>query len=274
VTTASSREDRDSLTRAAQDDVAELSGQIARERPDLLPLDLSYESLDRVEDFYGQQLEQGNDSTADALNSRVASYVGATLVRSAGGAWELPRAKADMNRPSVIDLPNLPRARFYPIDVVRTFRRTLSAGYMRDATEVYDIPARRLYLDRLLANRDATLDQLYADLDGLVGRGRDDDGLETVAAIEDALKKLVGEQAPPDRVRRLEDGATLYLGEIVQRAVGGDWSLCEDPDDADVGQVRISGWAPISVIRNIGPQSRTGLLQTALDLVIRARTKA
>ena len=274
MSSASSSDDRESLVRAAQDDVAELSGQVGRERADVFPLDLGYESLDRVEGFYRQHLEEGSTSIAEALDARVASYVGETLVRSAGGAWAPPLAKADMGRPSVVDLPNLPRARFYPIDVVRTFKRTLSPGYMRDATEVYDIPARRRYLDRLVANSDATLDQLGADLDDIVGRDTPDDGPESVAAVEDAFKKLVGEHAAPDRVRRLEDGATLFLGQIVQRAVGGDWSLCEDPEDADLGQVRISGWAPISVIRNVGPQSHPGLLQSTLDLVIRARAKA
>jgi hypothetical protein len=273
VSSASSSEDRESPARAAHDDVAELIDQVGRERPDVFPLDLGYESLDRLEGFYRQLLEQGSTSIA-ALDARVASYVGETLVRSAGGAWAPPLAKADLGRPGVVDLPSLPRARFHPMDVVRTFKRTLSSGYMRDATELYDIPARRRYLDRLVANSDATLDQLQADLDDIVGRDTLDDSPESVAAVEDAFKKLVGEQAAPDRVRRLEDGATLFLGQIVQRAVGGDWSLCEDPDDADLGQVRIGGWAPISVIRNVGPQSRPGLLQSTLDLVVRARAKA
>jgi len=269
----SSTTDGEAFVRAVPEELAALAEMIAQQQPDLLPLDRSYASLDRVEDFYQACLEEATGASA-SLESRLACYVGATLAASTGGRWEPPRTKSDLGRASIVGLPYLARAKFYPLDVVRNFKRTRSAGYLRDATEIYDIPVRRALLAHLVANSDAKLAALHFDLRDLLGRdpGALDGSADSLAVIEAALKQLLAANAPRDLLRRIETGAVLYLGQIVQRAVGGEWTLCEDPDDADLGQLQMHGWAPITVIRNVGPNSRPNLLQTVLDLVIKARS--
>jgi hypothetical protein len=265
--------DGDELARAVEEDVAALTARIERERPQVLPLDRTYASLDRIEDFYRSLLEAAADGGKD-VDAQVASYVGATLAAATGGRWQAPRTKADMGRAAIVGLPHLTRARFYPLDVVRTFRRTRSAGYMRDATEIYDIPRRRAELERLVADSDAVIARLRADLADILGRDPAtlDGGRASIEMIENAFKQLVASNASPDLMRRVENGALMYLGEIARRAVGGEWTVSEDPDADDVGQFRMHGWAPVMAIRNVGPQSRPNILQAALDLAIKGRS--
>jgi hypothetical protein len=268
--------ERDTLVRAVEEDVAALTQQVAHARPESIPLDRTYSSLDRLEDFYRLQIATPATPVGSSaeLDSRLASYVGATLVQATGGIWEPPRTKADMNRPGVGSLPGLGRAHFYPIDVVRTFKRFRTPGYMRDTTELYDIPLRRANLDDFVANIDRTLVAWRDDLRRALGRdpGPLDGGRESLAMVDEALKQLMATNASRDLNRRVEIGAVASLGQIVQRAVGGEWTLCEDPKDGDFGQLHMHGWAPMSVIRNVGPDSRPNLLEGVLDLVIKGRS--
>jgi hypothetical protein len=263
----------DAIARRAEDDVASLRDEVARERPDLLPLDLSYASIDRLEGYYRAALEAGTSS--DVLDGRVASYLGATLAASTGGRWIPPRQASDRNRPGITRLPRLARARFDPLAAVYAFARLRTAGSLRDATERYDVSARRAHLAQLLAGQDAAFDLLRAEVRELVGRdpGNLDGSRESVEAVEEALRRLAMPGTPIERMRRFRDAATLYLGQIAQRAVGGEWGITEDPRDFDLGSLEMDGWSPISTIRVVGADDSLGQLQAALDAAIAGRRR-
>jgi hypothetical protein len=67
-----------------------LANDVARlGRPELLPLDRTYASLDRVEDYYRLVLDAQAPGARKGARERVARYVGATLIEQAGGRWAL-----------------------------------------------------------------------------------------------------------------------------------------------------------------------------------------
>jgi hypothetical protein len=261
------------FSQTVSDELAALAPTIKQQRPKSLPLDYSYASLDRVEDFYQSRLDA--DGSSDTLDSQLAYYVGATLADSTGGRWEPARTKSDLGRASIVGLPSLGKLKFYPLDVVLNFKRTRSSGYLRDATEPYDLPLRREALEQLVSNADERIDDLRSDLRDLIGRdtGAPDGSPESLSVIEEGLKKALATNASRELLRRLENGATLYLGKLLQQAVGGQWRVNEDPQDANLGQFEVNGWAPIAIIRNVGPQSRSNIIQTALQLAIKGRSK-
>jgi hypothetical protein len=248
-------------------EIAALTAAIEAGSPQTLPLDKSYDSLDRLEDFFFAHLD-------DQLDANVGSYVGETLVANTGARWDPPRKADDRGRWGVIALPLIPKARFQPARLMMNVRRVRATLGLRDRTERYDIPRRRAALEALIANRDRELEGLRADLVELVGTAPPalDGGDETLAVLEQALKQLVAIHAPREQARRVRTRVILLLGELVQRAIGGSWAVCEEYNNADLGEFQSHGWAPSNVIRNIGPQRPPDLIKTELSMVIKGRS--
>lgn len=248
-----------------------LRDMVGREPRDLLPLDLTYGSLDRLEDFFATYLS--GDGAHFELQQAVTAYVGETLAANTTGRWDPPRTRDDLGAACITGLPALRTERFHPLDVVSNYERLRTPGYLRDATELYDIPLRRRELVGLL-NRGP---EVLAGLSTLAGELLNtapielDDGEEALAAVEEAIKRFRVLPPSRDALRRLNTALTLYLGQRVQRAVGGEWAVCNVARHGDIGQFTISGWAPLSVVRNVGPNSRPGLLNDVIQLVIRGR---
>ena len=204
-----------------------LTAAIEAGSPQTLPLDKSYDSLDRLEDFFFAHLE-------DQLDANVGSYVGETLVANTGARWDPPRKADDRGRWGVIALPLIPKARFQPARLMMNVRRVRATLGLRDRTERYDIPRRRAALEALIANRDRELEGLRADLVELVGTAPPalDGGDETLAVLEQALKQLVAIHAPREQARRVRTRVILLLGELehgshsVQRIDRSAWTTC------------------------------------------------
>jgi hypothetical protein len=259
---------RDALTEAVAADLAVLADEVGAD----VTLDRTYESLDRLEDAMVARLDD-RDPRPPLTIEGVASYVGSTLAARTGGRWEPPRKSAGLDRPCITRLPGLERARFDPLAVVRTFARIRSPGYLRDTTELHDVSLRTSQLSARVADLDTRIAAFREEAARLGGQAipPPDNSSEATNAVDAALRRRIEPDVPRDLRRRLRDGAVMYLGSIVQRAVGGGWSVCVDPDDAEVGQWMIAGWAPMSVIRNVGPNSRPTLLHDVLGRAIAAR---
>jgi hypothetical protein len=241
-------------------------------RAQQLPLDRSYESLDRLEDYYGLVLDGRVSTDVAVLETRLGRYVGTALAAHAGGTWDYARNKVDLGKPCITNLPGLGKSRFFPMRPVLVFKRTRRVGWLRDATEIYDLVHRRAQVARLLASVDAEVGGLREDMRELTSAYPDlDFSVESVPFVERAVQALISHNSPREQRRRVRTRAVLYLGTIVQRALGGGaWTLCEDPDDEEFGEIVMHDWAPITAIRATAPHD-DGHLRRAIEFVIRSR---
>ncbi len=216
----------------------------AAHRTDLLPFDLTYESIDRVEDLFGQVIgaDPGREAV-EATESRVTAYLGQTLIEHAGGSWSHGTARDEFpGRPCVTGLPHLGRFCFFPHVTTKAFRLYRSAGSLRDEAESYDVARLRERAARDLRDREREIEALRADVDKLLGRPTDlDFSLDSLAPLTSAIKRVSGR----DAWRRLRPGASLYIGETARRMAGrGEWILCEDPANAYYGHLLLGEWNP------------------------------
>jgi hypothetical protein len=240
-----------------------LAERCAAIRPQTLPLDRSFESLDRVEDFLRYRPEH---------KALVTSYVGETLIAHAGGRWESPKVGSDDGTdPLITKLSIIPKARFYPSEVV-AFALLSPNWFIRDAVEHHDIDLRQKTLAALVANLPAELEALRDDIVTFTGRTPPpfDDSSGVLATVEDTLVSVLA--SGRDVVRRVRNRVVLLLGELVLRKIGGEWSISQDTRNDTVGDIQAHGWSPRRVVGNVGPQNR-GLFVNTLPLVYqRGRT--
>jgi hypothetical protein len=221
-------------------------------QPALLPLDLSYESLDRLEDYYRICLE-GNATPDEQkqLRGSLSRYLGATLIEHTGGVWKIVRGSVE---PLVGKLPQVTGkgSELDPAGPVLDFKRTRSPGWLRDATERWDLALRRRQLATLMAHTDDELAKLRDDVEELTGIQPSvlDGNPGALAAVEAALKRLITANAPRERRREVRSRAVLFLGTVVMKAVGhGEWMLCDDADNSNFGEFTVNDWAPSNTIR-------------------------
>jgi hypothetical protein len=244
-----------------QTQAADITTLIARcedTSPATLPLDKSFESLDRVEDFLREHPEE---------QARIARYVGETLIHHAGGRWEAPKPNSeDGDEPVVTKLAIIPKARFRPAGVTAKALRW-SRSVIRDDVERYDIEHRRAALAGQLARLPEELEALRADIGQLTGYTPDalDDRSDVLTAVEEALVALITKPAPRDEFRRTRARAVLWLGDLVQRRIGGEWTVCED-HKGELGEFEVDGWAPSRPVNNVAPQNR-GIFARTLPLL-------
>jgi len=254
------------------DDLEALRSAVAATaRQDLSPLDGSYGSIDRLEDYFRLVLE-GSLTGDERLPSQIARYVGATLIEHAGGRWATER-----DREVVVDIPHRPRGTFDPLSEVLTFERLGTAGLLRDATEAWDATQRRADLAEATRDVPGAIDALRADLRAVLGRdpGAMDGSVRSLAALEEGLGALIASHAPRAQKRLLRGHAIVFLGQLLHDELGrGEWSVCEEPRHADLGQFRMAGWAPWDGMRAIGPRSKPGQLRANLRAAVAGRKKA
>lgn len=243
-------------------------------RPELLPLDLSYASLDRLEDYYRLRLEApASGDELKRLRDQLPRYIGATLIERAGGAWAL--RGTDPPEPVVTRVPGVKGRDFEPLGPVLDFKRLRSPGWLRDATERWDLAARRHALAALVARIDAEIAELRRDVEQLTGTRLQvlDGSPDALAAVERALRRLVEIGAPRDQRRQVRQRAVLLLGSVMAAALGGgEWSVCDEAANADFGELTIRGWAPSNALR-IGAKTRPDHLALSLASEIEARRR-
>lgn len=232
-------------------------------------LDLSYESLDVVEDALGVLAPEG--VMPRALRDRAARYVGATLIAQRGGRWAVG-GDSHEGEP-VVEVPSLPKTRpFRPLGVVVSGAR-LRGGRLRDETEHWDLPRGRARLAELLARRDDELRQLEDDVALSIGEPRAplDASESSLDRLQRALAQLCEPGVSRERKRAVRERAMLHLGTLVERArPGATWSIREAPADVDFGQPLVDGWSPTEAVRVARPSAAAGLLARRVAAAMRS----
>lgn len=107
-------------------------------RPELLPLDNTYESLDRLEAAFGLVLDRvAPVDDLDIFATRVARYLGRTFQKHMGGNWELCDDPQDINYglPWLTDFEGLAGFGWCPQAVVSNYEGNRRPGLLRSATE-------------------------------------------------------------------------------------------------------------------------------------------
>lgn len=236
------------LARAVPGELEALRQVSAAHRPELLPFDLTYESIDRVEDLLRHIIDgKAGGESVDSAEPRVAAYLGQTLIERAGGAWRQGGARDEFpGRPCVTGLPHLGRFRFFPHLTVKACRLYRIDGHLRDETESLDLARLRERTARELRDREREIEALRADVYELAGEPAVlDFSLDSLAVLAAAIQRVSGREA----WRRMRTRAALYLGETARHLSGrGEWSLCEDPVNAYYGQLRIGEWSPTATV--------------------------
>jgi hypothetical protein len=219
--------------------------------------DHSYASLDAIED----ELRGLAAPDTMAFVEDWATQLGAVCIANTGARWvrgATPRC--------LTGFPELGRARLYPAERVQTAIRTRSTGYLRDTAEAHDIALRRARLAELVATADEQLEQLQADIHRLTGTRPDlQPRAAFLAACEGALRALFEQEAPRDERRQVRERVVLALGEEVRRELGAEWSIQTGAKHAEIGQLTIANWSPISLVRNVAPGRPDGLLERNLS---------
>ena len=231
-----------------------------------LPLDLSYESLDRLEDYAKHALATASDLAAWKPHRDLQMrYLGATLIEHVKGTWGVG-GDLSSGEP-VVHVPGLKARPFRPFEPVASFRNHKTAGIFRDATERWDLRLRRAALAQLLAAKDRELDALRDDVREFSGErlAALDDSAKSMKALDDALFKLNTGDAPRARKRAVRQRAVLLLGTLLGNAVAGaEWSVCDKPDYTDFGHFTIGGWAPYHTVVVTTAKARAAGLRGAL----------
>lgn len=232
----------------------------------LLPLDLSYESLDRLEDYLFLVVDSKAKIDLAKLRSRGGRYVAATLVERAAGKWVA--SKKD-KKAVVSGLPGARKAEFNVAPIVADVMRMRQhyVGYLRDDTEAYDLALRKRQLAELRDSAAARLQELRADVKALTGKdpGPLDGSVDSLTLIEVALKQTVTGRAPREQRRRMRAATVLYAGIILEKARKVTWSVSDRVGDRAFGWFLVNGWAPAYAVRFIAPESPAGKLKSQVE---------
>lgn len=108
------------------------------DKPDLLPLDYSIESLDRIErsfDVVLDGVERVDD--LDVFATRVGRYLGEVLRKTVGGRWALCEEPKNIayGLPWITDLKGLPGFGWSPLNVVFNYRSSRRSGLLKSAAQ-------------------------------------------------------------------------------------------------------------------------------------------
>jgi hypothetical protein len=175
--------------------------------------------------------------------------------------------------PHVIKLPELGKYAFLPGVVVNTFTRTRGTRVLRDGTEVYDIPYRREITGALLAAEGVELAAFADDVQELTGKAEKlDHSIAKLDLVQEALTRLVVENAPRERARQVYSRAVLHVGAVFKEEIPSvSWELCAEPENRAIGQLTLDGFAPVILLRKISPRTGSGLLKQMVKTEIDAR---
>lgn len=237
--------------------IQELRASVAQAGiPELMPLDLSYESLDRLEDYLRLVLEERLPAERSVVLDRASAYVTATLARQAG------------------DVPAVVSGQFEPADVVRELQPS-HVGTVRDRIERVDVAFQRRRLNELVEDLDATLLGLRADVKALTGKdpGALDGSRANLVAVGKALVAAEErDDVPREQLRRLSRGAIVYLGSLVQKRAGGEWSVQESARDIRLGWWKLGSWYPETVVNDV--ENDEGWLADAVERQVEKRKRS
>ena len=109
-------------------------------RPELLPLDYTFESLDRLEHLYELVLsgDAKPDVSEDKFRTRLATYLGETRRKNLGGKWKLEEDPdlATYGLPGLGEMPGFkPEFLMTPLLPVKNFAGSRKKGQFRDFAE-------------------------------------------------------------------------------------------------------------------------------------------
>jgi hypothetical protein len=234
-------------------------------------LDFSYESIDRLEVWFSRFLDsKPTEKEREQLESRVVRYIGETSIDHTTGSWR----DSDDDRPA-IRVPNIAHRMFEPVGAVLDFRRLRRPGLLRDYTECWDLPLRRVELARLWTDRERELATLADEVAESTGDRVTPSGDEaTLLVVETALRRSLETGAAIARLRAMRNRVELLLGESFMRATGSaDCAIEDRADHANFGQFVFGGWSPHTTVLAIGTGSTPGRLFINLTLRIQARRR-
>jgi hypothetical protein len=251
-----------------------LRAEIAQVTKDSAPLGLSYESIDRVEDYYRRVLDAPPPADQlERVKGRIVRYVGQTVIEHTKGAWAI--VERETGPALVVEVPGIKENGFHPLTPVAQFKRLRWPGLIRDDAEKWDMPRRRADLARLLSAREEELAHLRDDIEQLTGKRLEslDGKAATLKLIEQALKKLAGPDAR-DRRREVGRRVVLFLGSLVEKATGETWRVVDNAKEGDFGEFRIgSWWAPARDVGYVVTTKVTGRLHESLKLALKPMKK-
>jgi hypothetical protein len=256
------------LERYKREHSSELKALRAAVSDEYRPLDLSYPSLDRVEEYYRSILGSTKDPhELEQIENSIGHYVAATLIEHTDG--ELAVAPSKTPQPAV-KVSGISKRMFEPLGPVYTFKRFRPRGVFRERTECWDLPQRRAELKRMLASRDKELAHLQRDVERIAGKriAKLDGTKRNLGMVEEAWRSVALNGTLAER-GAMKARLVLLLGTLLVDAIGsGDWSVVEDPTDADFGEWEVARWRPAQATR-IGPKTPKGqiyeLLRDAID---------
>jgi hypothetical protein len=242
-------------------------------RPELLPLDKSYASLDRVEDYYGLVLDKKVKTDAARAKARVARYAGATLIYHAGGSWAPGPDDHDVAK--VTKLRAAPKAEYLPVRRVMDYESKRYPGALRDRTERYDLELQKRLIAELSGNLGGTLSRLRADAKEL--SGADPGLLDATAALtkyEGALARANAATTPRELRRRLHRGAAIAIGQLMQNALGRSaWTVEDDAKHVDFGRWQLFGVYLDNTVSRVKPKTQPDGLRIMIEKMIANRKK-
>lgn len=209
-------------------------------RPGLLPLDRTYASLDRLEDWLLLVLDgQAKGSKKEAME-RAVRYAGETVIAQTGGRWASGAPDAEL---AITGQRGAPAVKALPSHSVARVERWRWSGTLRDELERQDVELQRRTLAELTADLPATLARLRADLKAFTGE--DPGPLDPDAALGPcsvALPRLNVATAPRELRRRIRQGAAVAMGEVLQAGLGrAEWTVEDHPRDIDLGAWTLFG---------------------------------
>lgn len=245
--------------------------------PQLLPLDSSYESLDRLEDYLALVLDRRVPTDAAIVQQRAIRYVGTTSVECTGGRWSLPRVDDKHDPLCISKFPDAPKAELLPRGRVREFARLRTPGKIRDEVERFDLPLQRARIQELASSKDRVLAELRADATRLSGRdpGPFEGAPASMAALEETLIASRRAEVGRDVRRRVRRAAELYFGLMLQERLGpAEWTVCEKVGHERFGVPMIYAWWPSIPVHAVGSRSaKAGSLQAGLDYIVSVRSQ-
>jgi len=204
--------------------------------PAVLPLDLSYDSLARIERLVLSVVD--GDCVVDRSRFRrlLTQYVGETLrTRLGGGLWDITR---EGGLPAIRRIPGQVAGYLYfPWRSIQRLAAQRWLGHLRREVEKHDLALTEARFAAFLQDVPGRAGRIIGLLDGSPAPGFD---LASVAALEALLlDRPVAERAA------LAEDVTAFLGEVVRTVGGGRWCYPTDARDVNFDRFCIGGTAGI-----------------------------
>ena len=233
-------------------------------------LDLTEASLPALEALLFQVRER-TLITPPGLETLLIRYLGETLRKAAGGEWAVDSERIGKEEVGISGLPGLPKRAFFdPSLTLSDFLRLRKPGLMGRAIASYDVVHGQERFAAWLAATDAELNALEASA-RVLGRADvlpldfSEESADRAGALLIALEEK-GDAQARDRVAR-------YLGEIMRRHAGAEWSLEINPKNSNFGSYVVARWVPrqrvdMAATQNLPNTLRPDLMRWLAPLLV------